>query len=118
MKLKTKIINSETIQDCDSEFSDLELDDSTMMTFQTEYDQFSAQSTVSNNLEFWAHNFNKFPQLYNIHLRLRVMSPTSCGIESAFSIAALSEGTKNRRNRLTALNLEKEAIIKYNKRFL
>ena len=100
-----------------TESSDLELDDDEE-GFGNEYDEFTSLATSSSNSQFLAENGKKFPILYVQHQKLNSMSPSSCGIESAFSMAALCEGAKKHRNRLTALNLEKESIIKFNKKLL
>lgn len=97
------------------EFAEMELEEKRS---NSEYESFSSTVTTLSNTEFWEVNKKAFPQLYLIHCKVRCMSPTSCEIESAFSIAAQSSGVKNRRNRLSMINLEKENFIRFNKKML
>ena len=100
------------------EFADLEFDNTSEIYYNSEFDEYISCNPSISNIDFWNQNQNKFPSLFELHQKLMSMSPSSCEIESAFSIAALCEGTKKRRNRLTSLNLEIESIVKFNKRLL
>ena len=81
----------------------------------SEYKSFCSTVSTIHNIQFWDMYKDTFPILYNAHQKILSMSPTSCQIETAFSLAALSSGVKGRRNRLKLINLEKENFLKFNK---
>ena len=67
-------------------------------------------------IDFWVQNQEKYPDLSPIALDLLVIPATSTPIERVFSTAGLV--TAGKRNRLGAKRVEREVLIKKNKKFL
>lgn len=97
------------------EFPELVEDADIEPEVESEYTRFSRSICAANNDAFWVEAKANLPILYEVHSKLQSGSPTSCNIESAFSVVAMSAGVKGRRSRLTLLNLEKEGLIRFNK---
>ena len=73
-------------------------------------------SEDSEPLDYWRNNELKYPTLSVLALDLLVIPASSAPIERVFSTAGqISSG---KRNRLSDINLEREILVKKNKRYL
>jgi len=52
-------------------------------------------------MQFWQENVNKFPKLYQLHLKHHCISATSAAMETCFSAAGYIVNAHPRRSRLT-----------------
>ena len=64
-----------------------------------ELDAYLADCNVNNCMQFWQDNVNKFPKLYQLHLKHHCISATSAAIERCSSAAECIVNA--RRSRLT-----------------
>lgn len=70
---------------------------------------------VENPLQFWVDSSAMFPNLSKLACDLLTIPASSSAVESVFSVSG--HATSGRRHNLT-VNLEKEVMIKVNKKFL
>ena len=70
----------------------------------------------SNCIEFWQQHKDKYPKLYQLHIRHHIIPATSAGIERAFSLAGYI--CSDRRNRLGDSLFESLLVAKANKDLL
>lgn len=73
---------------------------------------------TTNAFDFWQLNAKTFPKLAPLAIGLIGSPASSASIERIFSIAALGEGVKKRRNRLGEIQFTKETMIRANKAFI
>jgi len=81
-----------------------------------ELDAYLADSNINSCLQFWQDNINKFPKLYQLHLKHHCIPATSAAMERCFSAAGYIVNA--RRSRLTDQMLEDMLIAKCNKDFM
>lgn len=66
-------------------------------------------------IDFWPKNFDQYPLLAALATDVLIIPATSAPIERVFSQASIALGCK--RVRLTGNNLEREVMLKCNRRF-
>ena len=67
-------------------------------------------------LDFWTTNQNKYPHLAPVAFDMLVIPASSAPVERVFSTAGVI--TSRRRNRLQDKHLEREVLIKKNRKYL
>ena len=81
-----------------------------------ELDAYLADSNINSCLQFWQDKNNKFPKLYQLHLKHHCIPATSAAMERGFSAAGYIVNA--RRSRLTDQMLDDMPIAKCNKDFM
>ena len=81
-----------------------------------ELDAYLTDSNINSCLQFWQYNINKFPKLYQLHLKHHCIPATSAAMERCFSADGYIVNA--RRSRLTDQMLEDMLIAKCNKDFM
>lgn len=79
------------------------------------FKQLPSYPEVLDPLKFWMDNQGRFPALSHLACDILAIPASSAAVESAFSISG--HASSGRRHNLS-MNLEKEVMLKVNKRFL
>ena len=77
-----------------------------------------AQEEDYNPLEFYSRHYDSLPNIAKIARSLFAIPASTASVESAFSVASLSNGAGNKRVKLADISLENELILKYGKEFI